>query len=199
MVSMQTRMQNHAQIKWFSLWTDQMILFRKAQYLGFQRVSGSDKTPDLKRRLKSRETGSYIWKGLWTWNLLIIYICVIWYKYKETESFMEAVWVWITGTITVYIPQSLTPRWTLLLICFFVCFFLCEEEGATTFLISHRTIRRELKLARIPVTKTVGSDGMSYFFLLFISPFSRRLLSPIRDVQQRTTNAARFVIYCVKL
>lgn len=65
MVSMQTRMQNHAQIKWFSLRTDQMFLFCNAQYLGFQRVSSSagsvfshlDKTPDLKRRLKSRVTG----------------------------------------------------------------------------------------------------------------------------------------------
>lgn len=100
----------------------------------------------------------------------------------------------------IYTTESDTPMDIVidLFFCLFV-FLLCEEEGATTFRISHRTISRKLKLARIAVTKTVGSDGMSYFFLLFISPFSRRLLSPIRDVRQCTTNAARFVIYCVKL
>lgn len=199
---MQTRMPNHAQIKWFSLWTDQMFLFHKAQDLGLQRVSASagsvvshlDKTPDLKRRLKSRETGSFIWEGLWTWNLLVIYICVIWYKYEETESFMEAVWG---------LEHTRSPEQSLYIYhrvwhpdghCYWsvFVFFLREEEGTTTFFIIHRTIRREAKLARITVSKTVGFDRMSYFFLLFISPFSRRPLSPIRDVRQRTTNTARF-------
>lgn len=182
-----------------------MFLFHEAQDVGLQRVAGSagsvgnhlDKIPDLKKRLKSRETGSYIWKSLWTWNLLVISICVIWFKHEETESFLEVVWglepTWSPKQSLSYKTESGTPT-DVVTDLFFFAFFFLREGGTTTFLISYRTIRRWVKLVQIAVSKVVGSGRMRCFYLLFTSAFSRRPLSPIRDNAQQTRRDLSFPV-----